>query len=116
MFNKKAKKIKELQKTIELLTATIKDANNTIDERDSSISTLRQNIIQLTGEKALIEEALAKMEEENKDLINKLNTNKVINKTLKKTNSELRNKVEHTKEVNRNRQKRFREAHKESKD
>lgn len=115
MFNRKAKKIKELQKTVELLTATIKEANNVIEERDASISKLRQNIIQLTGEKALVEEALAKVETENKLLTNRLQTNKLINRSLQKANSELKTKDEHIKELNRNRQRKFREAHKNDK-
>lgn len=115
MFNRKAKKIKELQKTVELLTATIKEANNTIEERDVTISKLRQNIIQLTGEKAVVEETLAKAETENKLLINRLQTNKLINRSLQKANSELKTKDEHIKELNRNRQRKFREAHKNDK-
>lgn len=115
MFNRKAKKIKELQKTVELLTATIKDANNVIEEKDTSISKLRQNIVQLIGEKALVEESLAKVESENKLLANRLQTNKLINRSLQKANSELKTKDEHIKELNRNRQRKFREAHKNDK-
>lgn len=112
MFGKKKKQIKELQKANEMLQAALKKAEAEITEKDLSISRLRQNVIHLTGEKEAADMKLDKMKAENKELTNRLQTNKLINGSLQRSVTELRDKVEHNKELNRKRQRKFRETHK----
>ena len=108
MFGKKTKRIKELEARVAELENLSKDTLNLQQAYQKSQKTVE-------ALKALRTEDIARIKaltEENESFKSKLLANRCINKALQKKNGELTDKVEHTKKVNRDRQRRFREAHK----
>lgn len=108
MFGKKAKRIKELETRVAELERLSADTLTLQDNYQKTLKTVE-------ALKALRAEDISHIKAlslENENLKSKLNANRVINKALQKKNGELTNAVEHTKKVNRDRQRRFREAHK----
>lgn len=83
MFYRKAKRIKELEKSLDLYTKTLYDADKVIEESKKTIKILTDKNIDLTS----------------------------IILTLRDENTRLKDQINHIREVNRNRQKRFRQRH-----
>lgn len=83
MFYRKAKRIKELEKSLDLYTRTLYDADKVIEESKKTIKMLTDKNIDLTST--------------------------VL--TLRDENTRLKDQINHIREVNRNRQKRFRQTH-----
>lgn len=122
MFNRKKKKIEQLTATIELMRDTLLNLTGEIEERERELE-YKESIIneqQLTNDQ--LNASLDVSRHKIKELESKLVANKSINNVLKKTNQNLSKKnkslmseIEHTRNVNRERQRRFREAHKDDK-
>lgn len=108
MFGKKTKRIKELEKRVAELESLSKDALTLQADYQKAQKTIET----LKGLRAEDVSRLKTLTVENESLTAKLNASRVINKALQKKNGELNSAVEHTKQVNRDRQRRFREAHK----
>lgn len=108
MFGKKTRRIAELEARVRELEYKLQTTTATTEEL-AKATKLVETL------KALRTEDITRVRlltAENADLKSKLEANRAINATLKSNNNVLTKKVEHTKKVNRERQRRFREAHK----
>lgn len=112
MFNRKAKKIKELKEALDVYEQVAYDAAKDNESKDKEIVKLMDDYRKLSLQLSELKKEKEKNENTISELRNKLNKNRLISVSLKKENSVLKAQIEHTKQVNRDRQKRFREAHK----
>lgn len=111
MFNRKAKKITELTEALDVYTQVAYDVSKDLESREKEIVKLMDDYRKLSLQFSELKKEKEKSENTISELRNKLNKNRLISISLKKENSELKAQIEHTKQVNRDRQKRFREAH-----